>query len=474
MITNILLSQKFRENINKVFLIVENEEVSQLPLSNVEVDFVLGQLSNKETFIHINRFSHHVMVVKMDAEKEVSWQLENARRAGDRVVGVLQQYKQEEVELKGEDAVLLTALTEGLALGNYQYLKYKSEPKESSLRTIWLDNAEISEEMVEALQVQVEGVYVCRNLVNEPVADLTAPELANRATQLCEEAGIDVEVFSKQKIESLKMGGLLAVNRGSIDPPAFIVMEWKPENATNEKPVVLVGKGVVFDTGGMNLKTVPGSIDHMKSDMGGAATVISTIYSVAKAKLPVHLVALVPATDNRVAGNAYVPGDIIEMFDGTKVEVLNTDAEGRMILADGLSYAKKYSPELVINVATLTGAAAYSIGSKALVGMGNASAEVMNSLKQSGMDTFERVAEMPFWEDYGELIKSEIADIKNLGGREAGAITAGKFLEHFTDYPFIHLDIAGPAYIERRDGYRTAGGTGVGVRLLFNFLNKHK
>jgi leucyl aminopeptidase len=285
-------------------------------------------------------------------------------------------------------------------------------------------------------------------------------------------AGFKVEVLTKKKIESLKMGGLLAVNRGSIDPPTFSILEYKPSGAKNKRPVVLVGKGIVFDTGGLSLKPTSDSMDYMKSDMSGAAAVAGTFYAIARSRVPVYIIGLVPATDNRPDGNAYVPGDVIKMYDGTNVEVLNTDAEGRMILADALSYAKQFDPELVINLATLTGAAAIAIGKYGIVGMGNARRDVMEKLIESGYKVNERIAEFPFWDDYNELIKSDIADLKNIGGKHAGAITAGKFLEHFTDYPFIHLDIAGPAFNKKPDSYRGKGGSGVGVRLLFDFLKK--
>ena len=246
-------------------------------------------------------------------------------------------------------------------------------------------------------------------------------------------------------------------------------MEWKPKGATNNKPIVLVGKGIVYDTGGLSLKPTPNSMDIMKCDMGGSAAVVGTMYAIAKAKLNLHVVGLVPATDNRPSGNAYAPGDVITMHDGSTVEVLNTDAEGRLILADALSYAKKYKPKIVIDLATLTGAAARAIGKQGIVAMGN-DQETLSDLKESGYRVHERLAEFPFWEEYKEDLKSTIADLKNLGGAEAGAITAGKFLEHFTDYPYTHLDIAGPAFTQSPFNYRGQGGTGVGVRLLFDFL----
>lgn len=212
-------------------------------------------------------------------------------------------------------------------------------------------------------------------------------------------------------------------------------------------------------------------MDYMKCDMAGGAVVAATIYAAAKSKLPLYIVGLIPATDNRPDGNAYVPGDVITMFDGTTVEIKNTDAEGRLILADALSYAKKYNPLLVIDVATLTGSAEIIAGNKAIVGMGN-SPEHLEVLKQSGDDVFERIIEVPLWEEYAKPLKSEIADLNNLGTREAQSTIAGKFLEHFTDYPWIHLDTAGVSFFFEKDSYRPVGGTGIGVRLLYNFLKK--
>lgn len=199
---------------------------------------------------------------------------------------------------------------------------------------------------------------------------------------------------------------------------------------------------------------------------------IGTLYAIAKAELPVHVIGLIPATDNRPGLNAYAPGDVVTMHSGKTVEVLNTDAEGRMLLADALSYAKKYDPELVLDAATLTGAAVRAIGSFASCVMGTADDKDFETLRQSGERTYERTVRMPFWKEYGEMIKSDVADIKNLGGPEAGQITAGKFLEHFTDYPWIHIDIAGPAFISSSDSYRGKWATGYGVRLLTDFLSQ--
>jgi leucyl aminopeptidase len=299
---------------------------------------------------------------------------------------------------------------------------------------------------------------------------LNAIQLGKEFEKMGKAAGFKVEVLNKAKIQALKMGGLLAVNLGSIDPPTFTIMEYKPARARNKKPIVLVGKGVVYDTGGLSLKPTANSMDLMKCDMGGSAAVAGAMYAIAKSKLPVHVIALVPATDNRPGGNAYAPGDVIEMMSGMTVEMLNSDAEGRMILADALHYAKRYSPELVLEFSTLTGAAKAAIGSMGIVCMGTADEGVKKKLKDSGNNTYERLAEMPFWDEYDEMIKSDIAEIKNIGGPEGGSITAGKFLTRFTDYPYMHFDIAGPAFLTARDTWRGKGGTGVGIRLLFDYI----
>mgnify|MGYP001032741444 FL=1 len=392
---------------------------------------------------------------------------EKMRQAGSALSTKVNGYNEDRIALFGAYS---EEVSEGLILGNYQFLRYfgDREKRRNTLVQIFVENADTP--AMRAIAYATMGTLFARDLVNTPVIDLSATDLANQAKEAAKRHGFSIEVLEKKQIESLKMGGLLAVNTGSPEPPTFIIMEHKPKNATNDQPIVLVGKGVVYDTGGLSLKP-SNFMDTMKSDMGGAAAVIGTMSAVAEANLPVHVIGLVPATDNRPGGNAVTPGDVITISDGTTVEVLNTDAEGRLILADALVYAKRYNPELVIDLATLTGAAARAIGRYAIVGMGNAPTSEMELLQKSGDKVRERIVEFPFWDEYKELLKSPIADLKNIGGAEAGAITAGKFLEHFTDYPYIHLDIAGPAFLSKRVGYQIEGGTGIGVRLLFDFLS---
>lgn len=362
-------------------------------------------------------------------------------------------------------------LIEGFLLASYQFLHYfKDRDKKAFALEALLVDEDLDAERVLELHHISDMVSWARDMVNEPVSFLDAEQFAAEIEKLGKSTGFKTTVLEKTQIESLKMGGLLAVNQGSIDPPTFSILEYKPKKAINKKPYVFVGKGVVYDTGGLSLKPTPNSMDVMKSDMAGAACVVGAIGLIALQELPVHVIALVPATDNRPGLNAYAPGDVVTMYDGTTVEVLNTDAEGRMILADALAYSEKFNPELVIDAATLTGAALRAIGEHASIAMGNADDQVFQRLEEAGSQTHERVVRFPFWPEYMEEMKSSIADLKNLGGANAGMITAGKFLEHFVKAPYIHMDIAGPAWLDRNSAYRPKGGTGYGVRLLYQFI----
>jgi len=430
---------------------------------------------NKKQFL-FNQYPRWIFVHLIDEEKEEIEILEDTRKAAKLINDQVNSRKIASLAITGIDVdpEQVLAFAEGMALSNYQFNKYlnKKEEKQNSLKTLKILAKDISKKKVDELDQLCKAVYWTRDLVNEPLSTLTAVELSREISQKGEEAGFNVEVFHKKKIESLRMGGIIAVNKRSVDPPTFSILTWKPEKTKNKKPVILVGKGVVYDTGGLSLKPTHDSMDYMKCDMAGAAAVAGTLFALAKNNVPVHVIGLVPATDNRPDGNAYVPGDIVRMFDGTTVEVLNTDAEGRMILADALSWADKLDPLLVIDVATLTGSAHAAIGKYGIVAMGNAERKDLDRLKESGDQVFERIAEFPFWDEYNELLKSDVADIKNIGGRYAGAITAGKFLENFTENPYIHLDIAGPSFNKVRDSYRGKGGSGIGVRLLYDFLKK--
>jgi len=464
-----------KQSVAKAFLILDRNFPEEISLNENETAYLERQLE-EQNLVAINRYNELILIVSGDNSRIYNQFLEQCRKSGNEISAILRKEKIGQIDLviSKDEPDGTFAMAEGLALGSYQFLKYRSPGSRMpwSLTQINFIGSDISADRLDRLTTLVEAVFMARDLVNEPASHLNSLQLAENFESMGKSSGFETEIFHKEKIKALNMGGLLAVNQGSIDPPTFSVLKWEPADARNKKPIVLVGKGVVYDTGGLSLKPTKDSMDYMKCDMAGGAVVAAVIYYAAKCRLPLNVIALVPSTDNRPDGNAYAPGDVIVMHSGQTVEVLNTDAEGRLLLADALSYAKKFTPQLVIDVATLTGSASMAIGHHGIVAMGNAEEAVFTALKQSGQKVYERMVEFPLWEEYGESIKSDIADLKNIGAREAGAITAGKFLENFTDYPWIHLDVAGPAFLHKADHYRTRGGTASGVRLLIDFLNQ--
>jgi leucyl aminopeptidase len=468
-------STQDKEIRNLVYAIENLKDLAQLELTLAEVEYAKTHLKETNKVVFIQQLSLCTAIVRMKKTNDFQSK-QKLRNLGATITETFNKNKAEEAVfetlVKSDDAL---CIAEGMILANYQFLKYftQKDKKKNSLEAVYIKETNLTKAKIDELMIVLESTYKARDLVNEPVSYLNAVKLAEEIEQMGDEAGFKVEVLDQLKIETLKMGGLLAVNKGSVDPATFTIMEWKPKKHKNKQPIILVGKGVVYDTGGLSLKPTPASMDVMKCDMAGAATVACAMAAIAKAELPIYVIGLVPATDNRPGGNAYAPGDVVRMFDGSTVEVLNTDAEGRMILADALSYAKKYKPELVIDFATLTGSAVRAIGYYASVMMGTADEKTFKALAESGEEVYERMFQFPFYEEYGEEIKSSIADIKNIGSNEGGAITAGKFLAHFTDYPFVHVDIAGPAFLNTDSTYLKKGGTGVGVRMIFEFLKNY-
>lgn len=471
MIPKISKIADLKENTSTAIIFDGFDQYSFPVLSKEEKKYLEEKLQKNDDCI-IYKVPNVFFVFKPKKKKENYIETEEARKAGSKLYEILKTEKIKVLQLIDySNQELGLAFLEGLLLSTYSFDKYKKEKDDYHLKEIFLAQSKVTKKQTDELQNLTQAVFFARTLVNEPLSYLTAEQFSKEIEKMGNTAGFSVEVFKKKKIESLKMGGLLAVNKGSINPPTFSILEWKPEKFKNKKPVVLVGKGVVFDTGGLSLKPTPKSMDFMKCDMAGAAVVAATIYALAINKVPVHVIGLVPATDNRPDGNAYVPGDVITMYDGTTIEIKNTDAEGRLLLADALSYAKKYNPELVIDVATLTGAADIIAGKHAAVVMGN-TGENITKLKETGKETYERLIEVPLWEEYAVPLKSPIADLNNLGAREAQSTIAGKFLEHFTNYNWIHIDTAGTPFLDEKDNYRPVGGTGYGTRLLYNFLKK--
>ncbi len=367
------------------------------------------------------------------------------------------------------------SIVEGILLSLYNFTRYKTLKKEEKTAitnfTLVVPKKDVLarvKSVTKNTQIVADAVCFTRDIVNMPGSDATPTFLANKAKEFAKKAGVKCKILSSPEMNKLGMGGILNVSRGSAQPPKFIILEYNSKKKNNNT-IVLIGKGVTFDSGGISLK--PGAnMDLMKADMAGAAAVLGTFKAITSLKPSTHIVGLVPCTENMPGSKALKPGDIIKCLSGKTVEILNTDAEGRLILADAISYAKRYKPDAVIDIATLTGACVAALGTFASGMLGN-NDELKNRVRQAGNDCHERVWELPLWDEYYELIKSNIADIKNTGGRYAGTITAACFLGKFVEnFPWVHLDIAGTFLVEKDTPYIRKGASGVGVRLLTQLI----
>ncbi|MBI3306616.1 MAG: leucyl aminopeptidase [Candidatus Omnitrophica bacterium] len=367
-------------------------------------------------------------------------------------------------------------------LASYEFDKYKSksedQKKEKKLEIVEIlfskkQNESALRAATKKAQAIAQGVLLARTLINEPGNIMNAPELAARAKKMAAEKKIQCRILNEAEMKRLKMGGILSVNQGSVTPPALIVLEYGTR-FKSKGTVCLVGKGVTFDTGGISIKPAK-DMEKMKYDMSGAATVIATLGVISDLKLPVHVVGLTPAVENNVAENPQRPGDIIEMANGKTVEVLNTDAEGRLILGDALVYCGRYNPKAIIDLATLTGMCAYTFGDKA-IGMMGTDKKLLSHVQKAGEETGERCWELPLWDDYRDQIKGHHSDLYNIGGPYGGTITAAMFLKEFVPAktPWVHLDIAGTAWCDCPRYDCVKGATGVGVRLLIECLSHWK
>jgi leucyl aminopeptidase len=313
-------------------------------------------------------------------------------------------------------------------------------------------------------------VLLARDLVNTPPVHKTPPKLVERAVELAERAAaISVTVLDEVELEAQGFGGIIAVGKASSSPPRFIIMEYGADLA-DVPTVCLVGKGLTFDSGGLNIK-VGDFMTTMKNDMGGSAAVFGAVQAAADLELPIHLVALVPSAENMPSGRSYRPGDVITTLSGSTIEILNTDAEGRVILSDGLHYAQRYEPDAIVELSTLTGAVIIALANHA-TGLMATDQDLADALLSAGHTAGDRAWQLPLWDEYREMVKSEVADVKNLAGSPGGSVTAGAFLAHFAgDFPFAHLDIAGTAWVDKpTKPSQVAGGTGAGVQIVVQYL----
>jgi leucyl aminopeptidase len=363
------------------------------------------------------------------------------------------------------------AIAEGTIMGLYRFLRHKKTPEEDfdvqSLTLVEHDAAKVTtlERGIERGRILAEAANFCRDLANEPSNYLTPTEMADRARDLAAEAGLECDIYGPGWMQEKGMGGVLGVAAGSSQEPRFIVLRYN--GGGDAKPLALVGKGITFDTGGISIKPAAG-MEEMKGDMSGGASVIAAMGAIAKLRPAANVIGIVPATENMPGGSAIKPGDVLKTMSGKTIEVINTDAEGRLILSDGLAYAREQGAAAIVDIATLTGAISITLGNVAMGAMGN-NAALMERVKQAAADAGEKVWELPMYDEYKDQIKSEVADMKNTGGRGAGSITAAMLLREFVeDTPWVHLDIAGVDNYDRDKGIIVKGASGIPVRTLVN------
>jgi leucyl aminopeptidase len=424
-----------------------------------------------------------VILVGLGPDKELS--AERVRSAAGRAVGKARELGVKELAtvvhgagkggLDPEEAA--HAVVEGLLLANYSYDRYRTRNKDKNRPVRAFVLVEADEDKQAAIKrgaqrgrAHAEGVAFARDLCNAPSLDMTPSAVAEQALTLAaEDAGVTVTVLDEAEIKKLKMGALLGVAKGSAQKPRFLVLEYKSADKPKAS-LCLVGKGITFDTGGISLKPADG-MEKMKYDMSGGAAVLGVFHALRRLRPPaLHVVGLVPLTENMPGGNAIKPGDILTAANGMTIEVVNTDAEGRLILADALVHARRFKPDAVVDLATLTGAVVIALGAHAIGALGN-DARLLARVRESGERSGERTWELPMWPEYNELLKSDVADIKNAGIREAGTIQGAKFLEPFIEgTPWVHLDIAGTAWNDKDKPCAPKGSVGVGVRLLLDLI----
>lgn len=396
--------------------------------------------------------------------------LEDIRKAAGTVIKTVQNLKRVAFLPVDNPKETIPVLAEGVILGNYRFDRLKSEKKEIELKEIsfFAGDFRFPESKLHEAAVLAEGTCTARDFTNLPANLLTPRKLADEAVKLGKKNDIKTTVLNEPDLKRLKMGALLAVGQGSQNRPRMVAWEYSG-GRKNSAPLVFVGKGVTFDSGGISIKPSQG-MEAMKGDMGGAAAVISMMPVLGELKPRINVVGITPLVENLPSGQAYRPGDVLTASNGKTIEVISTDAEGRLILADALVYAKQYKPKYVIDIATLTGACMIALGVHIAGGVMGTDQRLVDLLVAAGERSGERLWQLPLWDDYRPLLNTTSADMKNSGGRWGGAITAGKFLSEFTeDYRWAHIDMAGMDNQEGDHSYQIKGMTGWGVRLLSRF-----
>jgi len=487
---------KFKKlSLNLVFLIQDKNikdriddfnKKNNLELNNLQKENLISPEANDIRISNSNKLPNEFLIHKIKINKSFTADYFRNYCAG--LISKLKNEKIQELYLTlpeystfnkfyDDHPYFYQTFIEGFVLGNYDFEKYTTKKKTNKRLTITFlsdETAQIKKAIKNAKDV-TEGVNFTKDLQNEPGNNLTPPEFAKRIALMFKGTSVKVKIMDEKEIKRKKMGGLLAVGQGSKNPPRFIVLKYNGAKNKNSKLIAVVGKGVTFDSGGISIKP-SNNMGEMKADMSGAAVVAGLLLAAEKAKLHVNLIGIISSAENMPSGTSMRPGDVVITSSGKSIEVIDTDAEGRMVLSDALIYASKQKPKLIIDLATLTGACVVALGELA-AGMFTKDEKIKDQLFSSGLKTYDRVWPLPFWDDYNYQIESNVADVRNLGSsRWGGAITAAKFLEKFVDknIPWVHLDIAGPAMANDFNNYTKKYMTGFGVRLLFDFLKSNK
>ena len=467
--------------------ILNFERVSKTTLTELQRKTFLSEETESVRVSRLNGKPDEVWLIKLKLDEKF-----NADFFRNHLAGLIKNIEQEEIKFLhifipnyihfkkyfDSEEYYYQTFAEGMLLGNYTFNDYKSDKKDLKPldATFYSENERKLKSAISTANIIMEGVDFAKDLQNEPAGVLTPNELASRIRTKLTKAGAKVRVFDEREIQKRKMGGLLAVGMGSNNLPRFIIIEYKGVNKRSRtkrkltKHIALVGKGITFDSGGISIKPY-NDMWEMKADMSGAAVVAGCILAAIKSKMPINITGIIPAAENMLSGSSMRPGDIVITSSGKSIEVDNTDAEGRMILADALHYASKLKPNTIVDLATLTGACVVALG-EFVAGLFTKNELLNENFYKLGLKTHERIWALPMWDDFHKLNKSDVADVKNSGGRWGGAITAAKFLENFVDkkIPWAHIDIAGPAMLNHSNNYTKTYMTGYGVRLLFEYL----
>lgn len=451
--------------------VVEFDRALQTELRDIKKRGIFRGVFLEEYIFHYKTkdISKRILICGLGKSTELT--LEKLRQCGGAISKAAKKIRLKDIYIDTSQIknLALSPVLEGILLGSYRFTRYRKEKDMITLKSILFpDNGRITQEDIEETKSIAEAVYFARDLVNTPANELTPTDILKTARSL-KSKSLSIKALNRKEAKKAGLNAFVAVSNGSRQEPWFIVMNYRDGG---KRTIVLIGKSITFDSGGLSLKPSEG-MERMKYDMAGGAAVLSVMKYIEERNLSCNVIGILPATENLPGGSATKPGDIVKAFNGRTIEIVTTDAEGRLTLSDAIAYAKKYRPDVIIDIATLTGACSIALGNEAMALMSN-NERIIELLKNSAEKTGERLWHMPLYEDYKEYFKSDVAEVKNTGGRTGSLVTAGYFLKEFAeDTPWGHLDIASTAWTDKDRPYSPKGATGVGVRLLIQFLKEY-